>query len=874
MLAASLLTLLAASPALVSPAPQGFESEAGLNLQTWSAAAFADFDGDGSSDLLFGRSKLFWSSNDGAGGFYEVRSVDPSVATGIGSFETIAADDLDLDGDTDIFGVRRTLASTDVLGWHANRGSGSFGSFVELRSINMRSREGHIADLDGDGDSDALVLTQDRRLVWFEQLGSGSVAFGPERPLTPLGWNVRGVRIGDVDRDGDRDLVVLRVAGGAPSPVDILLYANEGGGAFSAPSVTVTTADPLDSFDLADMDLDGDLDVVLPSVGTNRIDWYENAGTGAFPTPHAVATLGVTPSGVVAADFDGDGDVDVASGGFFPTGSVLWYERLGGGGFAPGAVLSTTARVTSDVDLGMADINGDGVEDLWMNDDTVEWVDASGASAQWAAVPVGHAFRSDSGGTATDFDQDGDIDVALGDESGFWLLENSGDGLFRERRQIEFGIPGVSAPLAVDVDGDGDEDLVYVAGAFLNHSLELCLNLGGGAFAPRVSLYSTGVFDVPIASAGDVDADGDVDLLVGLDPFGLVGGESLWLLNDGAGVFTEQPIFPGMFRQAEVVDLDGDGDAEALEMRFTPPSTCSILLHSFSPAGALSATQSIASFTGCQGRETVVSGDIDGDGLLDLVAHDPSQGAAVGFFGQAGGGLGPEQALISGASAALGYAVADVNLDGVNDLLGFAEEAAQWYSGLGGATFGPARSLDHGVYSFAASAVQTVDFDADGDLDLLKTASGPVVQRNTARAGFGTCAANELNSAGALADMWIEGSTTLLVGAPTLRAAGLPSNQFGIFLVADGRGAVVHPGGSLGTLCLGGAIGRFSRPGEILSSGTAGTAELDIDVSNVPTPSGSEALMPGDTRYFQFWYRDSGVGSPANLTGAVGVRFR
>jgi hypothetical protein len=104
-----------------------------------------------------------------------------------------------------------------------------------------------------------------------------------------------------------------------------------------------------------------------------------------------------------------------------------------------------------------------------------------------------------------------------------------------------------------------------------------------------------------------------------------------------------------------------------------------------------------------------------------------------------------------------------------------------------------------------------------------------------------------------------------------LDATEMPTQAFGHFLVSNTSGFVVNPGGSQGNLCLQGAVGRFNRPGEIMSSGAAGEFSLDVDTSVLPSPNGLVGVQPGETWYFQCWYRD--IGPSSNFTNGVSMTF-
>ena len=87
---------------------------------------------------------------------------------------------------------------------------------------------------------------------------------------------------------------------------------------------------------------------------------------------------------------------------------------------------------------------------------------------------------------------------------------------------------------------------------------------------------------------------------------------------------------------------------------------------------------------------------------------------------------------------------------------------------------------------------------------------------------------------------------------------------------------VVAAGGSQGNLCLGGNIGRFVGPGQVMDSGASGSFAMTVNLNAMPAPtlSGTVAVQPGDTWNFQAWHRDSVGGmATSNFTDAVSVTF-
>jgi len=131
------------------------------------------------------------------------------------------------------------------------------------------------------------------------------------------------------------------------------------------------------------------------------------------------------------------------------------------------------------------------------------------------------------------------------------------------------------------------------------------------------------------------------------------------------------------------------------------------------------------------------------------------------------------------------------------------------------------------------------------------------------------------NSTGAVSSLSAAGSVVVATNDLTLTAADLPPSSFGFFLASRTQGNVPNPGGSEGVLCLGGAIGRFVGPGEIKNSGPNGEFSLTLDLTQLPSPTGFVAAIPGETWNFQAWHRDS-VGGVAvsNFTDGLSTALQ
>ncbi len=126
-------------------------------------------------------------------------------------------------------------------------------------------------------------------------------------------------------------------------------------------------------------------------------------------------------------------------------------------------------------------------------------------------------------------------------------------------------------------------------------------------------------------------------------------------------------------------------------------------------------------------------------------------------------------------------------------------------------------------------------------------------------------------------------SQTLVIGSPIAAAnenklitLNLPNNSFAYYITSQMAAFTQMPGGAQGNLCIGGSVGRFIGPGEIQSTGTTGTIQLDIDLTQQPTPTGLVPVQSGETWFYQTWHRDFvlPIGAVSNFSDASSVTYQ
>lgn len=131
---------------------------------------------------------------------------------------------------------------------------------------------------------------------------------------------------------------------------------------------------------------------------------------------------------------------------------------------------------------------------------------------------------------------------------------------------------------------------------------------------------------------------------------------------------------------------------------------------------------------------------------------------------------------------------------------------------------------------------------------------------------------SEVNGSGSVAALEVQGSSSLADADLLLWTKDMLPGSVGIFLAGTTADNQPGVGGSFGTLCLGGEIGRVGLPG--LSSPVTGEFALRIDPNMIPAPTGMTMIQPGETWRFQAWFRDQVNGVVgSNFSDSVAVMF-
>jgi hypothetical protein len=368
-------------------------------------------------------------------------------------------------------------------------------------------------------------------LFIFQTVVAGSINnYYSENPLKNIGlfdisWEKHiiddafeyafGVHACDVDMDGDCD-----VLGAAQEGDFIAWWCNEGGDPISW---TRTIID--DNFDgatsVSAVDIDGDLDndIVASAWQANEIAlWLNNGENPIGWTKHTIKSDFNFAHDAYCYDLDQDDDIDIL-GASSEDHQIAWWRNEGGD------PISWTEQIIANNFLGaksarVADIDDDGLLDVigtaFYDDEIIWWRNSGGDPIVWEENIIIGDFDGAHRAEACDMDFDGDIDIvgaAYFAKEISWWRNDGGNPISWTKQAVASNFDGACIGLPVDIDEDGDIDIVGTAQR--GHDVAVFRNDGGDPIEWTKNVIATYFQGAWPGFVADIDSDGDIDIIAG-----------------------------------------------------------------------------------------------------------------------------------------------------------------------------------------------------------------------------------------------------------------------------------------------------------------------------------------------------------------------
>jgi len=639
-----------------------------------------DLDIDGDLDILsLNGDKLVWYENLGNGNYSKQQFI---LFNHIDRMVDFLIEDMDGDGIKDF-----VICFTHEIVWHKNLGGGHIGSSTLLINTSLFSAIStfELTDLENDGYID--IVYRDSYYGVFLSKNIGGNVFDPPIKLNACNCNPGPFRIYSEDIDGDGlEEIFTTILKDDFLEHELLMFKNLSNGILDTARVIEHDVVPGGlSVSFYDLDLDGDKDIITnaPRNSSNMymINWYENLGSGNIDTNYQILYLTTQKQPFEMFDIDNDGLKDIVTN---YSNNYYWLKNNGN------ATMSQTQNIIDNnvsimiTSLGAPqplyiDTDNDGLKDLLGVDNLTGrlfWYKklASGFDLNRNFLSSG-MYRPTT--KLADIDNDGDEDIIFNSQYyngavpqevlGIGVIKNLGNGLFSTPEYIFNEVIKISELEPIDVDNDGDNDILFFGSSLGQGFIAWLDNLGGGNFDTTLHV----VYNLPTTSNVDFSKfidynnDGNVDILFDGISTGLFMIENL-----GGGVFdtTIQYVFSA--------GLD-----------INPP---------------------------------YLYIDIDNDNDFDVVGEKNTGINGLVWVENILGNIGTTLNNITTGNNPLWFSpnkIGDVDDDGDLDLYGCNTTNLYWYENLGNSMFSSMHMIDSNL---AYSQHETLkDIDGDGDNDLI-----------------------------------------------------------------------------------------------------------------------------------------------------------
>jgi|GEM_PF-5257397 len=553
----------------------------------------ADVDNDLNLDIITNRNGMIICNKNNNG----IYSIDgDTLCNSILGLYVTKVFDFDNDGDEDV------VFSTKFgkIGWLKNINSGSFASPEYLfTNSNAGYTEIDSCDINSDGLIDILFTTENNtKISWLKNLGNANV-FSDE--IYSYANGIGESLICDFNNSGTKDLLLYKNN-------QLLIFEGNGQGVFELPIIDSINYNNVYNIKAVDLNSDSYPEII------SGFAWIEN-DQGVLGNSHLVQPLlGWEDLPIlIPTDMNNDTKVDFIC----LAGEYIGVRYFNGSNFDNLVYVSNTLTDWNYI-MGTADLDANGTNDIYSLNNGLRWYsNIDGDFEKWQLLDNNLDVNWASAG---DLDNDGDVDflytIDEGITSHYYALLNNGSGIFTKELVNSLPESNFDYFQLSDLNNDGWIDLIRC----VDHALYTQLNAGDGTFEPEIQLseYIVGGYYLS-KQPTDMNGDGLLDLVSkSSNPF-----QVIVYINNGNGTFTSSiwPItdeFISFPEQSDLVDMDNDGDIDAVGLGIGSSSNTEILWFE-NTGNSFSIIHPISTSNDDIGISGVVLADFDIDGDFDIV---------------------------------------------------------------------------------------------------------------------------------------------------------------------------------------------------------------------------------------------------------------